>query len=783
MGNKKPLKAAQKVEYAQNIVCEGREYNVVKEGLAEILNLKTSEEVEPVSGYHEVTNPSQAVFYNPIQQFNRDLSVLAIRKFGEDFAIISKERRDRLPSQGKKGHRGKKRKRDATDEAQKDGIERRTQDEENEKKLQKVFSAGEGDISLHGDTDLVPEQSTNSKMDLVSNETAEPPNSSSTIESGPKANGVAELADVPKGPKQGARAAKESDLSNPPEREYAAPKFRILDALSATGLRALRYAKEIPFVTSVTANDLSSSATASIKLNIQHNDLLAKVYPITGDALTHMYRVSSDKHPPSSNGYHGKYHVIDLDPYGSAVSFLDAAVQALQDGGLLCVTCTDAGVFASAGYLEKTFSQYGGLPFKGPQSHEAALRLALYTIATTAARYGIAIEPLLSLSIDFYIRIFVRVHKSAAEVKFLAGKTMLVYNCDEGCGAWETQYMVQNRPRKNVKDETIHKFSLSQAPTAEPFCLHCGVKTHLSGPMWGGPLHNPYFIQQILDDLPNLSKETYPTIPRIEGMLTTALHETLLDPAITQSEERPNPPITSTDPTPATPTPIPRLDPSIPDPYPFFFIPSVLAKVVHCVAPSTAALRGALLHAGYRVTRSHAKPGSIRTNAPWSFIWEMMREWVRQKSPVKENAIKKGTAGWGIMRRVRCGAAAWNLGEELKGIARGAESLEGMKVEIEAALYRAGKAVDGGDDVGVKDQERGGGAGGGDDDGVETDAVVVHVQDDAKLSGGSETTGKKSTVVVFDEGLGKEPEGKKLVRYQLNPHANWGPMNRARRGN
>ena len=35
------------------------------------------------------------------------------------------------------------------------------------------------------------------------------------------------------------------------------------------------------------------------------------------------------------------YDVIDLDPYGSAAPFLDAAVQAIADGGLLSVTCTD----------------------------------------------------------------------------------------------------------------------------------------------------------------------------------------------------------------------------------------------------------------------------------------------------------------------------------------------------------------------------------------------------------------------------------------------------------
>jgi tRNA (guanine26-N2/guanine27-N2)-dimethyltransferase len=41
-------------------------------------------------------------------------------------------------------------------------------------------------------------------------------------------------------------------------------------------------------------------------------------------------------------------------------------------------------------------------------------------IATSAARYGRFIIPLISLSIDFYVRLFVRVNTGALEVKRLA---------------------------------------------------------------------------------------------------------------------------------------------------------------------------------------------------------------------------------------------------------------------------------------------------------------------------------------------------------------------------
>lgn len=392
-------------------------------------------------------------------------------------------------------------------------------------------------------------------------------------------------------------------------------------------------------VTSVTANDLSSAATTSIALNVEHNGVSDVVKPVTSDARVHMYNSASSNLPADQR----LYHVIDLDPYGTAAPFLDAAVQALSDGGLLCVTCTDAGVFASTGYLEKTYSQYGGLPFKGAQSHEGGLRLILHAVATSAARYGIAIEPLLSLSIDFYARLFIRVKRSPAEVKLLAGKTMIVYNCDGGCGAWTTQFLARTTDKKAKNGDPIYKFSLAQAPSATPHCEHCGFVTHLSGPMWGGPLHNPFYVQKILDILPSLDKTIYGTIPRIEGMLTMARDEGLLDESciITESastsDDKPKTESTSTKAEsppsvpelttanqssqtdiPSTNTPFPSLPTSTRANHPFFLIPSHLARVIHCTSPSDAAFRGALIHLGYRTSRSHTKPGSIVTDAPFA---------------------------------------------------------------------------------------------------------------------------------------------------------------------
>lgn len=50
----------------------------------------------------------------------------------------------------------------------------------------------------------------------------------------------------------------------------------------------------------------------------------------------------------------------------------------------------------------------------------------------------------------------------------------------------------------------------------------------------------------------------------------------------------------------------------------------------------------ALLHAGHKVSRSHACPGSLKTTAPQKDIHDVMRGWI-QKNPVKMENISEGS--------------------------------------------------------------------------------------------------------------------------------------------
>ncbi|KAK0627649.1 S-adenosyl-L-methionine-dependent methyltransferase [Immersiella caudata] len=593
----------------QIISYEGIRYTTIKEGLAHILIPEAS--VEQNSKVRNDQGVSQ-VFYNPIQQFNRDLTILTLKAFGKE-RLEHKQLAYRSKSD-KLADKKRKRKEQPTGQGEAQG----GPPTKSPKILENAtrITAEEGS-SNNAENQLLAEEAQNAAQ--------------------PAAVEAEKSTETSSGGKQETAAAAGA------EQEKPGSKFTILDALSASGLRALRYAHEIPFLTSVTSNDLLKTAVDSIKLNVKHNRLESKIKVSHDDAIAHMYTLIAQelRRKDLRTGKVSKsekYDVVDLDPYGSAAPFLDAAVQAVRDdGGLLAVTCTDSGVWASAGYAEKCYSLYGGVPVKGWYSHEGGLRIVLHAIETAAAKYGLAMEPLVSLSIDFYLRVFVRIKKSPAAVKFQGGKNMVVYNCDSGCGAWATQLLMANKEAPNKKGSGVfYKHSLAKGPTVNRSCEHCGGTMHMAGPMYAGRIHSPDFIKRILAELDDASPEVYGTTARIRGMLQTALEEFLPSPEDMEAAKS-------------------GMDLSreaelaTVEPYPFYFHPATLSGMIHCTTPSEAAFKGALKGLGYRVTRSHTKPGSVKTDAPWSVIWHVMREWVRQKAPVKEENIKPGSTGYRLL--------------------------------------------------------------------------------------------------------------------------------------
>ncbi|KIW48511.1 N2,N2-dimethylguanosine tRNA methyltransferase [Exophiala oligosperma] len=790
---------------------DGKKYRKVTEGLASVLApYKEDSDALTKTGRNN-DEGAQAVFYNPIQQFNRDLSVLAISVYAEG-AVLEKEARQSQKHQGRKNAKERKKQHDskshgATSEQNSNGVAEVTNTvthqpvtEQNGSRKRKADDITDPDAETAAGESKKARTNQHVEDDEEDDDLPVEELTSNVVGEKSQQEGSGTL---PISEKQKYEAKSDDATNAVTTATQKRVPFAILDALSATGLRALRYAKEIPLATNIVANDLSPASVQNIELNIKHNEVQDKVNSNLGDAREFMYsKVGNEKPRSGGQRYVHRFDVIDLDPYGTAAPFIDASLQAVQDGGMLCVTCTDAGVFASTGYPEKTYAMYGGMPVKGPYSHEGGLRLILNAVAVSASRYGLAVEPLLSLYIDYYARLFIRVHRRPQEVKLLPGTTMTVYNCGHGCGAWTTQPLLRNQPQTSKNGDRWYKFSFAQAPTASPNCEHCGSKTHLCGPMWAGPLHNPYFVQKMLDKLPSLDKKVYGTTERLEGMLTVALEEDLtLQRQQPRSAEETTPTGGAASTTTATESAsadgisveassdkmIPRLPPQLVDPAPFFILPTNIAKVIHCATPSESMVRGAIISTGYRVTRSHCKPGSIKTDAPWSVLWEIMREFMRQKAPIRDGAVKRGTPGWSLLAKVRGGERA--LVSNLAALSRDqlsrCESREDMKTVLHGMLKR----------LEIEELAHDGKAN-GTDTGATTAAAAAESTEstvtEEKVSARQRQERSNKTPpppsvepsklkIVFDEKLGRDKPRGKLVRYQMNPRENWGPMNRAGR--
>jgi tRNA (guanine26-N2/guanine27-N2)-dimethyltransferase len=367
----------------------------------------------------------------------------------------------------------------------------------------------------------------------------------------------------------------------------------ILDALAASGLRPVRYWKEIAGIRKIIVNDLDPVAVEAAKRNIAHNDIDAsRVLPQQGDATMVMY--ANRNAPPGD-----QYDVIDLDPYGSASPFLDAAVQAIADGGLLCVTCTDMAVL-SGSHPETCYAKYGAMPTKGKYLHEMALRIVLSSLESHANRYRRHIVPVLSLGIDFYVRLFVRVFVSPAEVKNSCLKLAYVHQSLH-CPSFHMQ---------PVAKHTGNTYQPGLGPTGGGFCAETGSQFKVGGPIWSAPIHDPSWVAEALERVERRHNPHIDTQPRLHGLLTSVSEE-LLD-------------------------------------VPLYYTLPDLCQTLHCTSPKMSDVQAALVNAGYRVSNQHKEPTAIKTDAPNDVVWDILRCWVK-KHPIASKRVSTTSPGHRIL--------------------------------------------------------------------------------------------------------------------------------------
>ncbi|GMH73023.1 hypothetical protein TL16_g06072 [Triparma laevis f. inornata] len=520
------------------------------------------------------------VFYNKVQVLNRDLSITMIRLHGER---MLKERREKAEK----------------------------------KKLRKIFYDNPEKFEL---TDKKKKKSKGPEPDFLSQakenlKDVDWTNEVRSEDAARKLHRSAVLNNTP-------------SASLPPS---PPPGLKIMDCLAASGLRSMRYYHEIQNLDLVTINDLETPAITLAENNIKQNSVDPTVVRTrVGDGTMLCYEsrngVESIRPDPRNNPIchpsfplTGRYDVIDLDPYGSAAPFIDGAVQSVVDGGMLNVTCTDMAVL-SGNHPETCFAKYRSMPIhKGRYLHELALRILLQSLESQANKYGRHIVPIASFGIDFYIRVFVRVFDSKAEVKKSSLKIGYVYQ-STGCPSFHVV------PSGTFTGKSyVPQVIKSDLVGVDGKCAETGKPFKVGGPFWTAPIHDLEVVDKAVKRVENprdygQNHDPLPTSKRLHGLLTTV------------SEELSDCPL-------------------------YYLLPD-LASTCRAQVPPRGAFLAQLEELGYRVSATHKEADAIKTDAPNDVVWDLMRNWVRlnpvaaKRERKDESKPNKGeTAGMLILEK------------------------------------------------------------------------------------------------------------------------------------
>ena len=213
--------------------------------------------------------------------------------------------------------------------------------------------------------------------------------------------------------------------------------------------------------------------------------------------------------------------VVDIDPYGTAIPFLEGSISSVKNNGLLCVTFTDMAVLC-ARKPHVCFYKMGSAPLGKAYCHEMALRMVLYTINTMANKHGKMVEPLLSLTVDFYIRLFIRVKVSLSSCHTSISKYSNVYQCTFCESFWLQRLGFHQTEKIGINEKRVKKFGskklkgkpateeeskdevVEEVKTEQPLrekivnakvevpsnCKTCGRDLMLGGPIWNDKIHS-----------------------------------------------------------------------------------------------------------------------------------------------------------------------------------------------------------------------------------------------------------------------------------------------------
>jgi tRNA (guanine26-N2/guanine27-N2)-dimethyltransferase len=254
-------------------------------------------------------------------------------------------------------------------------------------------------------------------------------------------------------------------------------KMVIADPLAGTGIRTLRFLKELPAskIKTIKVNDGNPLFPKHFKKQLKKNKLTQKKVEITNK--------EASKFMLDSEGL----DYIDIDPFGSPNPFLDAACKKISRHGILAVTVTDTGALAGS-FPSACKRKYWAKPLRNDVMHETGARILIRKVQLIGMQYEKALIPIFTQATDHYTRIYFHVEKSKSYVDKI--------NAKQGYFLW----------CKNCLSRASSQFNVSKCS--------CGKDYDYAGPLWLGELWNHKIVKQMIPEAEGRAKELLETIEK-----------------------------------------------------------------------------------------------------------------------------------------------------------------------------------------------------------------------------------------------------------------------------
>ncbi len=336
-------------------------------------------------------------------------------------------------------------------------------------------------------------------------------------------------------------------------------QISVCEPLASSGIRGVRLGVEVSDISQIVIGDINQKAIELANRNVHLNGLEAiiSVNYMEANLLLSQYGVPRKR-----------FDVIDVDPFGSPVPYLDASLRALRNSGLLALTATDLAPLCGV-HSRACQRKYGGKPLRTEYCHELAVRLLSGCVAATAAKYDIGIRVLFSHSNDHYIRVY----------------TQIKYGAKKGDSSIANLGYI------------LHCFNCFHREfTKKPFskrienCPECNSKMNWAGPLWLGDIFDERFCDLLVEENRHVA---FKNSRKISKMIT------LVKTEATES---------------AT-----------------YFVIDKISDKLSLPVPSVFSLINKLHEKGFRAIPTHFNSRGIRSNAPALVIQELIKELVTKK--------------------------------------------------------------------------------------------------------------------------------------------------------